>query len=322
MERFKSAAMATVVLVSFLSGMSAEAANKVVVIPLFGDDPTPLKNIVTVAKSGGDFTDPVAAVDSITNASSTNPYLIVIGPGVYTLTETLVMQEYVNIAGSGQEVTKLTGAISTGNSDTSSTLVSGASNAALTDLTVENTGDNLYTYAIYNDSASPRLERLTAIASGSGASTSNYAVKNSGASPKMIDVTATSSGGAITGGVLNVVSSAPTMINIAATGSGGTQSNFGVYNATSAPTMTNVTAIGQGGSTSYGVYNVFSATEPSTPFIEHSSLKGDTKGMQFGGSSGTLIVFTRIKGGIDADPDAGVKNCRQVYDEALAAIDC
>ena len=60
-----------------------------------------LKNVVTVAKGKGQFTDPVAAVNSISDASVDNPYLVVIGPGVYTLTQTLVMKEYVDIEGSG-----------------------------------------------------------------------------------------------------------------------------------------------------------------------------------------------------------------------------
>ena len=50
-----------------------------------------LKNVDTVAKANGDFTDPVAAVNSITDASATNPYLVVICPGVYTITQTLMM---------------------------------------------------------------------------------------------------------------------------------------------------------------------------------------------------------------------------------------
>lgn len=40
-------------------------------------------NIVTVGKSGADFTSVKAAVDSITDASETNPYLVRIGPGTY-----------------------------------------------------------------------------------------------------------------------------------------------------------------------------------------------------------------------------------------------
>ncbi len=95
--------------------ISAQAADKVVVIPLFGHG-KPLKNIVTVAKANGKFTDPVAAVNSITDASYDNPYLVVIGPGVYTLTHTLVMKPWVDITGSGENVTRLVGAISHGES--------------------------------------------------------------------------------------------------------------------------------------------------------------------------------------------------------------
>jgi hypothetical protein len=63
--------------------LPALAADKLVVIPLFGHS-KPLKNVVTVAKLSGKFTDPVAAVNSITDASENNPYFVVIGLGVYT----------------------------------------------------------------------------------------------------------------------------------------------------------------------------------------------------------------------------------------------
>jgi hypothetical protein len=56
----------------------------------------PLKNVITVAKANGKFKDPVAAVNSIIDASVSNPYLVVIGPGVYTITQTLVMKPYVD----------------------------------------------------------------------------------------------------------------------------------------------------------------------------------------------------------------------------------
>jgi len=111
--------------------MTVLAQSRVVVIPLFGDDPKPLKNIVTVAKANGDFKNPVSAVNSVTDASASNPYLVVIGPGVYTLTQTLVMKEYVEIVGSGENVTRLEGAISTNSLDASSAVISGANNAAL-----------------------------------------------------------------------------------------------------------------------------------------------------------------------------------------------
>lgn len=42
-------------------------------------------NILIVAKSGGDFTDPLTAVQSITDASPENRYLIKIMPGTYNI---------------------------------------------------------------------------------------------------------------------------------------------------------------------------------------------------------------------------------------------
>ncbi len=103
---------------------ASQAADKVVVIPLLGHGKT-LKNIVTVAKANGKFTDPVAAVNSITGASENNPYLVVIGPGVYTLTHTLKMKPWVDITGSGENVTRLVGTISNDNEDESSAIVQG-----------------------------------------------------------------------------------------------------------------------------------------------------------------------------------------------------
>jgi hypothetical protein len=59
-------------------------------------------NVVVVAKSGGDFTDPIAAVNSITDASVDKPYLVKIMPGIYSLgTSSLQMKEYVDAEGSG-----------------------------------------------------------------------------------------------------------------------------------------------------------------------------------------------------------------------------
>ena len=48
-----------------LFAVTASAQNKVVVVPLAGDDLKPLANIVTVATANGDFSDPIAAMASI-----------------------------------------------------------------------------------------------------------------------------------------------------------------------------------------------------------------------------------------------------------------
>lgn len=72
-------------------------------------------NVIVVAKSGGDFTDPVAALNSILDSSANNPYLVKIMPGVYNLGSSLQMIPYVDIEGSGANVTKITYAISDSN---------------------------------------------------------------------------------------------------------------------------------------------------------------------------------------------------------------
>ena len=84
------------------------AGNLSAVIPFVGAD-KPVKNVITVAKENGDFSDPVAAMNSITDSSDANPYVLVIGPGVYTLTQQLIIQPSVEVIGSGIDITILQG---------------------------------------------------------------------------------------------------------------------------------------------------------------------------------------------------------------------
>jgi hypothetical protein len=91
-------------------------------------------NVVVVAKSGGDFTDPVAAVNSITAASSTNPYLVKIMPGIYDIgTEELWLGDSIDILGSGKNATFLVG-------NAFSVLRASSGNNEIRNLTIENTG--------------------------------------------------------------------------------------------------------------------------------------------------------------------------------------
>lgn len=61
---------------------------------------------VTVAKSGADFALIQDAIDSITDASSTNPYTVMVYAGVYN--ERVIMSDYINIIGVGRESTIIT----------------------------------------------------------------------------------------------------------------------------------------------------------------------------------------------------------------------
>ena len=290
----------------------AQTKTRVVVIPL-GDEAKPLKNIITVAKANGNFTDPRAAVNSITDASATNPYLVVIGPGVYTITHTVQMKPYVEITGSGENVTKLTGAISTPNS-ASSAVVAGANFSALSSLTVENTGGSTISIALYNDSASPVLSNVTAMASGGTAW--SYGIRNDSSSPTMTNVTATASGVSYNYGVYNR-SSSPKMTDVIATASGG-QGTYGVLNdISSSPIMTNVTATGSGGTIiDVGVYTENS----SSAVIRRSTIDGDDYALYT--PSGTTVVSQSTLRG---DVSGGTRNkcvaCDNGSETAFGTLD-
>ena len=265
-----------------LAPLTVLAQTKVVVIPL-GDDAKPLKNIITVAKANGNFTDPVAAVNSIVDAFASNPYLVVIGPGVYTINQPLVMKPYVDIVGSGENVTKLTGAISTGGAE-SSAIISGASYCALSSLALENTGGGYHSIALHNNNASLSVMNLTAKASGG--TSNNFGIYNYNSSPKMTNVTVTASGG--------------------------TTSNHGVYDISSTLTMTNVTVTVSGGTASYGVYN----DNSSYSTIRRSTMKGGNYSLYTQGGTTTVSQSTLT----DGAAGVGTKTCIACDDGSGAEV--
>jgi hypothetical protein len=74
-------------------------------------------NVAVVAPSGGDYTNPATAMGAYNlwcgAPSATNPCLLKIMPGVYDIgTSPVAMQPYIDIEGSGQNVTVITGTVS------------------------------------------------------------------------------------------------------------------------------------------------------------------------------------------------------------------
>jgi hypothetical protein len=66
-------------------------------------------SVVVVSKDGtGDFLDPVAAVNSISGASASNPYVVKVLPGDYGITAVLTLRPYVDLEGSGAGITRIT----------------------------------------------------------------------------------------------------------------------------------------------------------------------------------------------------------------------
>jgi hypothetical protein len=199
----------------------AMAHNNVVVVPLSGDDSKPLKNVISVSPANGDFADPVAAIDSINDAAAGNPYTIVIGPGLYELTEPLVMKAYVDIVGAGTNATVLQGSFSGSSaSSITSSVVTGASSASISDLAIVNNGgpgsisvalakpggtvsnvrlearNGGKIYGIYGVSVSPKLENVTVDLSN--ATGNQYGIYLSSGSSQITAPNISISGGAAT----------------------------------------------------------------------------------------------------------------------------
>jgi hypothetical protein len=244
--------------------------------------------VAVVAMSGGDYTDPATAMsDSASWCGthlSTNPCLLKIMPGIYTVTSPVVMQQYIDIEGSGENTTRITSAISSSSLPLTQGTVIGASHAEIRFLKVGNTGSGSYTAAILNSSNSPSIFKVTATASGG--STISSGVYNDSSSPVMTNVTATGSGGNTSSGVYNASSSSPVMTNVTATGSGA-----GTYN--------------------YGVYNIGSGTVK----IDHSVISGSTNTIDNLGGP-TYVGDTQINGG----PVNGTLTCVGVYNGSYVAL--
>lgn len=242
-----------IVLATFFSISRSEALSKVVVIPLSSSKK--LHNVVTVSAKGGDFTNPAAAVNSITDASADNTYLVVIGPGIFTLTETLVMKDYVSISGAGQGITKLTGSISLA---IHGAIILGSNNSILSDLTVENLGGGERSRAIvnYHNYEGTVIYNVTAKASGSLVNTGIYNY-DSGSDLKNVEVFV--EGGNTSVGVENN-NNASKMMHVNASAQFGSEKNIGIYNRNMAwVKMEHVEASAYGGETSYGVLNEYLA---------------------------------------------------------------
>ena len=104
------------------------------------------QNVIIVAQSGGDFTSIQAAVDSITDASESNPYLIWIAPGVYQ--ETVTMKQDIHLQGAGQKVTIITSSVTNSGLVPSEATLTLAGGVTVRDLTLVNIGSGNHNVAL------------------------------------------------------------------------------------------------------------------------------------------------------------------------------
>ncbi len=257
-----------------------------------------LANVVWVATSGGDFTSLSAALASITDSSETNPYVIKIAPGIYTETAQVVLKNYVDVEGSGQDVTTITcecgvnGQGSTG----AATLLAGEPGvdnitAEIRHLTVKNTGPTavidenpqVVGIASANSSGSFSLSHVTVIAQGDGTqfSAAGVVVVQSGA--RLDHVTATASGARLVNGI---------------------------YSLSAPMTMDNVTATGTVGIVVLGT--------PS-PTIRDSVVSGGVASIQQQGTLPVKVADTTLSGPVLVAGDGGLA-CVGVHDASFTAL--
>ncbi len=227
------------------------------------------QNMIVVAKSGGHYSTISAALLSISDASEANHSLIYVAPGIYN--EQVAMKEYVDIEGAGELSTIITW---TGNESPYTGTVLGANNAELRFLTVENTGDNVYATAIFNESKSPRITHVTARTSG--AAIGNYGIHNRMASSPVIKnstviVTGTGTENNTTHGIFNGSNSTLEIMDCAISVSGG-HSNFAIDSSSAQMLMVNVTASASGGNNCYVLHNYASSVMMSN--VELSATEG------------------------------------------------
>jgi hypothetical protein len=324
-------------LILFLILPSIAAGDRVVVIPLHSSVKK-MKNIVTVSADGGDFTDPVAAMDSITDASAANPYLVFIGPGVYHLSKSLVMKEFVDLMGAGQGVTILTGTISSADRDEDSALIVGAANTTLQDMTVENKGGSAVSIAAYYDVThfykTTKIVNMTFLAQGG---TDTFGVLLDSGLVDMKDITVTArDGSASNQGVYDYSSDVVTLrnIDVQAFSGNNTATNSALYNYVgSYSIIIGADVVARGGAHSYGC-NVERAgmeitharinaegapTGQNIAFFshDHSAYSKKIKDAQINGASESIraddnavsVFHSSVYNGVNTVGSSGTMNC-------------
>lgn len=268
------------------------------------DAPRPAR-VVWVAESGGDFTNVQSALDSITDASPTNPYLVRIGPGTYP--GRVTMKDWVDIEGSGPNQTTLTSEGGTvplhDGGDSATVRAAGDLHAELRDLTVANTGADGNTWGggihVQNTGTALTLTNLNVTAANA---TFTVGIYHRNAEAPVSDVTIDTP---FVGMWIN--SSSPTVSDVAITAGVFGVANFGF----SAPTLVRATI----DATEYGISN---HVQVSGVVIRDSTITGDLYSVE--SVPEALGTGTVINSVLDGAVGNGL-TCRSSYDAALDPLD-
>ena len=138
---------------------------------------------VMVAKSGAPFSSIQAALDSISDASSSKVYMVMVGPGMYQ--EQVTLKSFVGIMGAGQGATVIT---QPGSDSATFATVLGADSSRLSHLTVRNTGGATYDHAtaIILDGVETELSQVAVEVAAAGATNAHGIICDGSASPTIV----------------------------------------------------------------------------------------------------------------------------------------
>jgi hypothetical protein len=267
-------------------------------------------NVVVVAKAGGNFTSIQDAVNNIP-AGQDSRWLVWVAPGVYA--ERVHMKPFVDIAGAGEALVTITAPGGTNYNDAT---VTGANDAGLRDVTVENSGGADHAYAIYNSYASPRIQHVTLRARAGAVDAAGVFNDTNDTRPVLEDLTVTVTGTASGGyvyGVYNAYYTSPVMTRVDIT-AGGTGRTYGVYNHYYAsPEMQDVNVVvTSGGDESTGIRN----EAASSPVMERVNVRitagggwmVEVYGIQNNGGTPILRHVTVVATTPDAFAITGIMN--------------
>lgn len=299
-------------------------------------DGLPYAGVIVVAKSGGDYTSIQAAIDSISGAAEDDPYLVWIGPGVYS--EQVTMVPYVHLQGAGQGATVITSTAGdpSGTDGPQNATLLLASNTSLRDLTVVNTGSEYHSQALAaREGTSPALVAdVTTLALGTNASYS-YAIRLDGSDIQatLQDVTALSEDGYVGYGLFSSYGAMTTVEggtytargdafahgieNLGGTlvvqgatmlGEGATDSNSGFRHRFEGQTTLRDCSFAAHGTDAIGL---FMDGESGTVDVSHSVLQGDVY------SVSRVLGTARVSHSKLVGPVDGMPTCLAVSTETL-----
>lgn len=238
-------------------------------------------NVIVVAKSGGDYSDPVEAVNFANNvATAENPYLVKVMPGLYNVVQRVALGQHVNLEGAGTTATTIHG------TNIADGVVTTTGNNSISNLRIESVTDGSVTnniaLSVNNSYNLPVLETTIkhVVLSAQGESYNSYGLREDFTTVIGDDIRATATGAGYSMGMY-LTNASPQISNSVAIGSGGSIA-IGVqvrniYNPSSypagtpAPTFTNLVAEGRNSSQTIGFWN-FNCT--FNPKIRNSRMAG------------------------------------------------